>query len=82
MVPSLLRYPFKSQELSIIYKITTLCFPQCCELSSGSQGRVHLSGRPALKERETRWKRERERERWNQDSILIKAQMFNGGHAL
>ena len=24
---------------------------------------VHLSGRPALKERETRWKRERERER-------------------
>jgi hypothetical protein len=31
-----------------------------------------------LKERETR----RRRKRWNQDSILIKAHIFNGGHAL
>jgi hypothetical protein len=35
---------------------------------------VHLSGRPALKERETR----RTREKWSQDSVLIKAQRFNG----
>jgi hypothetical protein len=35
---------------------------------------VHLSGRPALKERETRWTREK----WSQDNVLIKAQMFNG----
>ena len=33
---------------------------------------VHLSGRPALKERETR----RTREKWSQDNVLIKAQMF------
>ena len=36
--------------------------------------RVHLSGRPELKERETRWTREK----WSQDKVLIKAQMFNG----
>jgi hypothetical protein len=36
--------------------------------------RVHLSGRPALKERETR----QMREKWSQDNVLIKAQMFNG----
>ena len=35
---------------------------------------VHLSGRPMLKKRETRWTREK----WSQDNILIKAQMFNG----
>ena len=35
---------------------------------------VHLSGRPALKERETRLTREK----WSQDKVLIKAQMFNG----
>ena len=34
---------------------------------------VHLSGRVALKERETR----RTREIWSQDNVLIKAQMFN-----
>jgi hypothetical protein len=31
-------------------------------------------------EREGNWVDEREK--WNQDSILIKAQMFNGGHTL
>jgi hypothetical protein len=46
--------------------------------SSSSHGWVHLNGRLALKEREARWMRER----WNQDSILIKAQIFNGEHAL
>ena len=35
---------------------------------------VHLSGRPALKERETRLMREK----WSQDNVLIKIQMFNG----
>jgi hypothetical protein len=35
---------------------------------------VHLSGKQALKERETR----RTRGKWSQDNILIKAQMFNG----
>ena len=35
---------------------------------------VQLSGRPALKERETRLMREK----WSQDNVLIKAQMFNG----
>ena len=35
---------------------------------------VQLSGRPALKERETRLMREK----WSQDNVLIKAQIFNG----
>ena len=35
---------------------------------------VHLSGRPALKERETRHMKEK----WSQDKVLIKAQIFNG----
>ena len=35
---------------------------------------VQLSGRPALKERETR----QMREKWSQDNVLIKVQMFNG----
>ena len=35
---------------------------------------VHLSGRPALKERETRLTREK----WSQDNVLIKVPMFNG----
>ena len=35
---------------------------------------VHLSGRLALKERETRWMREKR----SLDNVLIKAQMFNG----
>lgn len=35
---------------------------------------VHLSGRLALKERETR----QMREKWSQDHVLIKAQIFNG----
>ena len=39
---------------------------------------VHLSGRPVLKERKIRWTREK----WSQDNILIKVQMFNGRHAL
>ena len=35
---------------------------------------VHLSGRSALKERDIRLTKEK----WSQDNILIKAQMFNG----
>jgi hypothetical protein len=35
---------------------------------------VHLSVRPVLKERETR----QTREKWSQDNVLIKVQMFNG----
>ena len=34
---------------------------------------VHLSGWLALKERETR----RKREKWSQDNVLIRVQMFN-----
>ena len=33
---------------------------------------VHLSGRPALKERETRHMKEK----WSQDKVLIKAQLY------
>jgi hypothetical protein len=36
--------------------------------------RVQLNGRLELKERETR----QMREKWSQDKVLIKAQMFNG----
>ena len=35
---------------------------------------VQLSGRPALKERETRHMKEK----WSQDKVLIKAQIVNG----
>ena len=59
---------------------TNLASPPAAHLEG-----VHLSGRLALKERETR----RTREKWSQDNILIKAQMFNGdcanekgGHSL
>ena len=38
---------------------------------------VHLSGRSALKERDIRLTKEK----WSQDNILIKAQMFNGDFA-
>ena len=46
----------------------------------GSRPGSNLGGILELKEREIR--RTRERERWNQDRILIKAQMFNNACAL